>query len=236
MANITNQSFEPSNNVQTITPERTPSPLKQEVFVTELSREVSPPDNTVSIVTQKPQTPISPVHKDDPFLHWGSPESAPQAQRHPAPPTPTADDMNSLPSVPQAQFPPRKSSRATPQPSKAEHPPMPVPNHQVVDDQKAKDDHRPSVSSQENSGLPPQVAEKRPITEKQLECYARHANLTQYHSTCQTPPCMVCGTTEGNKRCTCSWCVLQICTDCRDGLRRIPGRNLQVFLDTKKKN
>lgn len=228
------QSFKSPNTIQTITPERTPSPRKPGAVVTELARTISPPDQAVPVVPQQPQSPGSPVHNDDPFLRWGTPKPEPEAPVQDAPSANTVENTTAPPPVPQAQFPPRTSSKPAPQPPKEDHSPMPAPSHQVTEEyREANDKRRASVVAQEHSGLPPRIADKRPITDGQLQCYTGHATLAQYFSRRQTPPCMVCGTTEGNKRCTCSWCILQICIDCRNELLSIPGRKLQVLLDKK---
>lgn len=180
-----------------------------------------------------PQTPLTPFseHNDRrpfSFEKQNQHQQEPAAASVPAVPTPASSALPVSPiaAAPVTQYPPRTTSR--PEAS------------QPTQTQGAAPRGLPIAQSFQGdvsffvplTRAPIDIA-PQPITPKQFNCYTNHAQFTEYLSRFQRTGCMVCGKSERGARCTCTWCLLQICVGCRDDLRRTRGRNLQILLDQK---
>ncbi|OCK76895.1 hypothetical protein K432DRAFT_385101 [Lepidopterella palustris CBS 459.81] len=66
-----------------------------------------------------------------------------------------------------------------------------------------------------------------------MECYHQHARFHRSSNRNAPVPCMMCYKDDSEDRWSCSWCALRICTTCREGLERVPGRSVQRMLEMR---
>jgi hypothetical protein len=178
---------------------------------------------------------------------------SPQVQEPEMHPSPGPDSSASPPTAaappfepePESYFPTRTSSRdagQTAQPLDAAQygglQPSPVfPQEVEYRRDSSEYDEDEEDSGEDTDFVPltqaPISTQPRDLTSKQYDCYTNHAVFSEYKSRFQTTGCQVCGMSEPGMKCTCSWCMLQICSGCRDELKKVPGRKLQTLLDRK---
>ncbi|KAL6703766.1 hypothetical protein ACN47E_009065 [Coniothyrium glycines] len=218
----------PTMNVNTITPQMTPSPT------------LKPSDNGRGM-------DISPV----------SPLPPPSDQRRPFSFEPTSESQSKqansqqngpahvAPTVPTTSIPARKTTLDMPSPSPTFHPSSaPARRPQQI----------LAVSHPHPASPPPDTKDLAPpppfspltrhpislpmtlipqITPTQLECYTAHRHNIWSNNHFQALGCMVCRCNDKERKWACTWCQLRVCRACSEELRMIPGRDLGVLLRSK---
>ncbi|KAF1842345.1 uncharacterized protein K460DRAFT_182643 [Cucurbitaria berberidis CBS 394.84] len=219
----------PMGNVDTITPEMTPSPKLKPV---ETGRDV-----IISPVSPLPP----PSEQQRPFSF----EALPESQKQPAKPSPAT--MASPVSNPPAQdmFPPRTTSRDAPEPNLAA-PPSTAPA--PMTSQQPNNSSPPSLPNAEDAQSPPPPPPFTPLTRQpiplptsripqigpaHLHCYTNHKTTVWSNNNFQPMGCMICHANERERKWACTWCQLRICRSCSEELNMIPGRNLRALLNAK---
>jgi hypothetical protein len=66
------------------------------------------------------------------------------------------------------------------------------------------------------------------------DCYHNHARFHHAKNTLCPVACMLCYKDEPSERWTCTWCALRICSSCRLGLEKVPGRSIRLLKDSTK--
>ncbi|KAF2823574.1 hypothetical protein CC86DRAFT_372506 [Ophiobolus disseminans] len=72
-----------------------------------------------------------------------------------------------------------------------------------------------------------------PITSTHLDCYTAHKTNIWSNNTFQPMGCMICRANERDRKWACTWCQLRICRGCSEELRAVEGRNLGVLLEMR---
>ncbi|CAO2657442.1 Nn.00g035680.m01.CDS01 [Neocucurbitaria sp. VM-36] len=221
----------PTVNVDTITPEMTPSPKSR-------------PDEARRGV-ESPLPPLPPASDQRrPFSFEARPEPQKEAYEQQQLVRPTTASAAAPPpskSLAQVIFPLRTTSLDSPgiTPSNAAPTPMAP---ELLDSPPSSVPTSPTSATQSPPPFTPLTRLPIPlptrllpqIAHSQFHCYTSHKTNIWSNNSFQPMACMVCRSNEREKSWTCTWCQLRICRACSEELSMIPGRDLRVLVKAKK--
>ncbi|KAF2030283.1 hypothetical protein EK21DRAFT_112004 [Setomelanomma holmii] len=220
----------PSKQVETLTPEMTPSPtLKPEV---PLEQEMSP------------LSPLPEQGRPFSFEPMQAPTLPAKSEQRPATSTPPVNEIEAPTPSAQTDLPPRMTSldHASSQPSGTNthtpsNPTLPMSTNEDIQ----------SPSSQSRPPTPPPFTPltRTPvplpstlipsITRTHLHCYTSHVTHVWSNNTFQPMGCMICHANAPDRKWACTWCRLRICVGCSEELMMVPGRSVGALLEVREK-